>query len=272
MRKDPPHKTAHGIMGRPRLPAPLPPGELPDENSRIWSYPPAAIRHGEAHIQPDTREWFRQKDGVVAICRFYPDHPRWNLGADKKSNILNDQICGEVHMLARIEAGLPELPKVAIRQMEVKQVQADTAFRLVSAVRKVSTSERLTDTLERLADRQPGQYLKLVRDLARSTYLPAGVEPVQHAPDSKQLDLIIEALGDELRRREQEMKIITVNPQDAEFADPAGAFVTRAMVLHDAANITEDRKPGLVAPDDSRAVTGLRGVVDVNAEDYDDGW
>lgn len=257
--------------GRPKLPDPLPPGEMPDENSRIWSYPPAAIKHGEAHIQADTREWFAQKDGVVAISRFYPDHPRWNLGADKKSNILNDQICGEIHMLARISAGMAELPAVAIRQMEVKQVQADTAFRLVSAVRKVSTPERLMDTLERLADRQPGQYLKLVRDLARSTYLPAGVEPVQHTPDAKQLDAIIGALGDELKRREREMKIINVNPQDVDFTEPSDAFVTRAMVLHDAANVV-GRRPGPVAAADERAVSNLRGVTDLNAEDYDDGW
>ena len=258
--------------GRPRLPDPLPPGEMPDENSRIWSYPPAAIKHGEAHIQPDTREWFAQKDGVVAISRFYPDHPRWKIGSDKKSNILNDQICGEVHMLARISAGLPELPKIAIRQMEVKQVQADTAYRLISAVRKVSTPERLQETLERLSDRQPGQYLKLVRDLARSSYLPAGVEPAQHVPDSKQIDQIIDALGEELKRREREMKIINVNPQDVDFTEPQDAFAVRALELHDASGFAKDAGPRPFDPADAQAASGLRRVVDVNAEDYDDGW
>ena len=267
----PPKYVTKGI-GRPRLPEPPPPGEMPDEQSPLWAYPPAAIKHGEAHIRPDTRTWFEEVGGVgaVQICRSYPTHPRWNMGADKKSNILNDQICGEVHMLARLEAGLPELPKVAIRQMEVKQVQADTAFRLISAVRKVSTPKRLEDTLTLLADRQPGQYLKLVTNIAKATYVPAG-ESAAAGPDAKQLDAIIEALGAELKRRQQEAKLITINPQDVEFSEPAQAFVAVGMTLHEASGLA-GMNPRPADPRDDRTVEGLRKVVDVNAEGYDDGW
>lgn len=257
--------------GRPKLPPPPPPGELPDENSRLWCYPPAAIRLGEAHIKPDTRVWFEEKAGDVQIGRFYPDHPRWNLVENKKSRILNDQICGEIHMLARLAAGLPELPACAIRQMETKQVQADTAYRLLAAVRKVSTPERLEETLTLLADRQPGQYLKLVRDLARATYVPAGNEPIHQNADAKQLDVLIEGLVAEMKRREDEMKIISVNPQDVEFTDPSVAFMDRAKRIHDATGQIPTKSIGVAMRPEGESVNRLKHVVDVS-EVYDDGW
>lgn len=252
------------------LPAPLPAGELPDENSRIWCYPPTAIRQGEAMIKDDTRVWFEDRGGVVQISRAYPDHPRWNIVPSKKGSILNDMICAEVHMLARITAGLPELPAIAIKKMEVKQVQADAAYRLVSAVRKVSTPKRLEETLELLADRQPGQYLKLVRDIAQARYVPAGAEGSMITPDAKHIDTLIGVLTEELKRREKEMKVINANPQDVEFGEPKSAFLERALELHNAANIRPEMQGKPVVADD--LPKRLRGAVDVNAEDYDDGW
>lgn len=201
--------------GAGRLPTPLPAGVLPPDDSKLWQFSvPKAIQAGESYIQDDTREWFAERDHKVVIQREYPDHPRWVIDGKNsvRAKMFNAGIACEIHMLARITAGKPEYPDWVPARMSVKQQQADVAYRLTKAARKVFIAEG-EDAMKTFAQKAPGQFIKTMM----ATFIPKKIESdVNLNPGSslstEDADKLIEALKDEMARREQEMKI--VNAED----------------------------------------------------------
>lgn len=221
--------------GKVKLPAPLAAGILPPDDSRMWLFVPKSVQQGEAYIQDDTRDWFRDRDSKVVICRDYPDHPRW---VPLKTNSLrarmhNSQIVSEVHMLARLAAGKPEYPDWVPARMTVKQQQADLSFRLTKATREVFVKAG-KDAMEAFAQKAPGQFIKFVG----ATFIPKKIESdVTVRPgeilDPEVADQILVALNEELARRAEEAKLqATTDVMDYDapaeivdmVADTAGVF------------------------------------------------
>jgi hypothetical protein len=206
------HQGAGGFGNKTNtpLPEPLPSGIMPPEDSRLWYFVPKAVQRGEEWIQDDTREWFEQKGRKVAICRDYPDHPRWLIGSTAmtlRGRMYNGGIVSEVHMLARLSAGMAEWPTWVPVRLSVRQLQADTAFRLTKLTRTVLL-EKGQQAMRDFADRAPGQFIKFVG----ATFVPKRIESeVTTRPgemDAETADALLEALGAELQRREREMKLV----------------------------------------------------------------
>lgn len=208
-----PGPSTHGA----RLPEVLPAGVLPPEDSRMWQFLPRAVQQGEAFIQDDTRDWFEDRDRKVVISREYKDHPRWIHSKSIRSQMHNAQIISEVHMLARIAAGRPDLPAWVPARMSVKQQQSDLAFRLTKAAREVFIVKG-KEALETFAERAPGQFVKFIG----ATFIPKQIEAnVTQSPgqtmDAETADALLEAISAELKRRESESReIATTRPLDYE--------------------------------------------------------
>jgi len=199
-----------------KLPLPPPAGVMPIEDSRLWVFVPKAVQSGEAFIQDDTREWFAERDFKVQIARDYPDHPRWLANSKNKSSIRvkmhNAHIVSEVHMMARIHAGLPDVPAWVPARMTVKQQQADLAYRLTKATRDIWLQEG-KGALQSFAQKAPGQFVKFVG----STFIPKQLE-VQNIPSdaisTEAADMILSEIAAELQRRSDEAKVISGVPLD----------------------------------------------------------
>jgi hypothetical protein len=157
--------------GAGNLPPPMPAGVLPAEDSRMWLFVPRAVQQGEAFIQDDTRDWFEDRERKVVICRDYPDHPRWIVNNGVRARMHNAQIVSEIHMLARIMAGKPDVPAWVPARMSVKQQQSDLAYRLTKATREVFIKEGPA-ALEAFANKAPGQFIKFVG----ATFIPKQIE------------------------------------------------------------------------------------------------
>lgn len=196
--------------GKVRLPAPLAAGILPAEDSRMWLFVPKAVQQGESFIQDDTRDWFDDRDRKVVICREYADHPRWIVLSNKNMRAVmhNAHIISEVHMLARLHAGRPEYPDWVPARMTVKQQQADLAYRLSKATREVFVKHG-KEAMETFASKAPGQFIKFVG----ATFVPKKIESdVTVRPgeliDPETADQLLSALSDELKRRQEEAKVV----------------------------------------------------------------
>lgn len=201
------------------LPAPLPAGQIPPDDSRLWMFVPKAISAGERWIQDDTREWFADLGGVVQVRRDYPTHPRWLVGAagnTLRGAVMNEGIVSEIHLLVRVSAGMPDMPPWVAARLSLKQSQADLAHRLTKTARGVFI-EKGKDAMNDWADKAPGQFLKWLG----ATFVPKQIEQnVTVTPgqslDPETADQLIEAFSAELKRREQEAKALAVNPTDYE--------------------------------------------------------
>lgn len=257
--------------GKVRLPAPLAAGILPPDDSRMWLFVPKSVQQGESFIQDDTRDWFRDRDSKVVICRDYPDHPRW---VPLKTNSLrarmhNSHIVSEIHMLARMAAGKPEYPDWVPARMTVKQQQADLSFRLTKATREVFVKAG-KDAMEAFATKAPGQFIKFVG----ATFIPKKIESdVVVRPgeilDPETADQILVALNEELQRRSEEAKLIaTTDVLDYDppaevvdmVADTAGLFA-EATTTMPGERMAISRMPGA-----SNLHRGLKKVVDLEAD------
>ena len=257
-----------------KLPDPLPAGALPDENSRMWFFTPKAVQEGEAFIKDDTRAWFDDRDRKVVICREYVDHPRWMIaGAESiRAKLYNGHIVAEIHMLARIHAGLPDVPEWVPARMTVKQQQADVGFRLTKITRDVFRKQG-KEAMELFADKQPGQFIKFIA----ATFIPKQIETTLNSNPNEmpkeQIGQIIDALEEELNRRAEEAKLVSEQPMDYEA--PAGitaALEGAAEVIIDAAGTNH---PGVARMDGHpEAARNLRHVIDLAASEVteNDGW
>lgn len=206
--------------GAGKLPAPLPAGVLPPEDSRLWQFVPRAVQLGEAFIQDDTRDWFDDRDRKVVICRDYPDHPRWITNEGVRARMHNAQIISEIHMLARIAAGKSDVPAWVPARMSVKQQQSDLAYRLTKATRDVFIVQG-KEALEAFAARAPGQFIKFVG----ATFIPKQIEAnvtqsAGQSMDAETADALLAAIAEELKRRQDEMKEIAV-ARPLDFEPPA---------------------------------------------------
>ena len=197
--------------GKLKLPAPLAEGVLPDENSRMWLFVPKSVQQGDGFIQDDTRDWFRDRNSKIVICREYPDHPRWLPLRENSMRAMmhNAQIISEVHMLARLAAGRPEYPAWVPARMTVKQQQADLSFRLTKAARETFIKAG-PDAMETFASKAPGQFIKWLG----ATFVPKKIESdVTVRPgeviDPETADQILAALNEELKRRMDEAKVVS---------------------------------------------------------------
>jgi hypothetical protein len=203
--------------GAGNLPPPMPAGVLPAEDSRMWLFVPRAVQQGEAFIQDDTRDWFEDRERKVVICRDYPDHPRWIVNNGVRARMHNAQIVSEIHMLARIMAGKPDVPAWVPARMSVKQQQSDLAYRLTKATREVFIKEGPA-ALEAFANKAPGQFIKFVG----ATFIPKQIEAnVTQSPgssmDAETADALLAAIAEELQRRQDEAKeVAAVRPLDYE--------------------------------------------------------
>lgn len=201
--------------GAGHLPAPLPAGVLPPEDSRMWQFVPRAVQQGEAFIQDDTRDWFDDRDRKIVICRDYPDHPRWIVNPGVRARMHNAQIIAEIHMLARITAGKSDVPAWVPARMSVKQQQSDLAYRLTKATREVFIKEG-REALEAFAAKAPGQFIKFVG----ATFIPKQIEAnvtqsAGQTMDPETADALLAAISEELKRRQDEAKeIAEVRPLD----------------------------------------------------------
>lgn len=217
-----------------KLPEPLPAGQLPPDDNRLWLFTPACIQKGEQFIQPDTIEWYREKNGEIMICRSYPDHPRWTVvgGKDRmtkaRSDMANAGVISEVHLLARRMRGLADFPDWVPAVMSLKQQQADVSWRLTRATRKVWLQHG-EDAMRTFAQRAPGQFVKFVA----ATFIPKKLEadvrtgPALGGADPETLAAMAEAFENELKRRQEEAKV----DRDANLIDYEPGTDIGAMVL-----------------------------------------
>ncbi len=219
-----PNVRPHPAKPGPRkgvLPPPMPPGQIPPDDSRLWLFIPKAITQGERWIQDDTRDWFMDAGGLPAaqVRRDYPTHPRWMVGAAGKTSrgsMLNEGIVSEIHLLIRITAGLPDVPSWVPARLSLKQQQADLAYRLTKTARGVFV-EKGRKAMEDWAERAPGQFLKFIG----STFVPKQIEQnVTVTPgqsmDPETADQIMAALAAEIKRREEETQHLRHHPNDYE--------------------------------------------------------
>lgn len=199
------------------LPPLLPAGVLPSEDSRLWHFDARAVQQGEGFIQDDTRDWFEDRDRKVVISRSYPDHPRWLLNDGVRARMHNYKIVSEVHMLARVTAGLSDVPAWVPARMSVKQQQSDVGFRLLKLTREqLIVSGK--DAMAAFAQRAPGQFLKFVATVSVPRQIEANVtQSAGTVMDPETADALLAAIAEELGRRQDEMKeIAVVRPLDYE--------------------------------------------------------
>lgn len=254
---------------RAPLPVPPPAGQFPPEDSRLWLFVPKAVQQGEAFIQEDTRDWFRERGGKVQIARVYMDHPRW-LPLSKqtlRAQMHNAHIVSEIHILARLAAGLPEMPSWVAARMTVKQQQADLNYRLVKTARDVYLLKG-KDAMMTFADRAPGQFLKWLS----GTWVPKKVETETTVTpgqliDPETADQLLEALGEELKRRQDEAslqaKTHVLDFEDLD-TDAAATLMAQAEAFDRAKGLghpAEARKPGSLI-----LTHRLQDVVDLEAD------
>ncbi len=263
--------TMPGPKRRGTLPATLPAGEFPPEDSRLWNFTPKSIVQGENWIQDDTREWFEDQDRKVVIGRSYPTHPRWMVTSPTmRTKLMNDGIISEIHMLARISAGLPEFPAWVPARLTVKQLGADLNFRLTKATRQAWLTHGAR-AMQDFAERAPGQFVKFVA----STFIPKQIEQnVTVNPGQtmtpEQLDLVLQSVAAEMDRRKVEAQELLNSPMDYEPLAPAGdALKATAERFH---RSTGDKKPGHSRRLDNKdAAHRLRQVIDLEADVTDTG-
>ncbi len=198
-------QTLPGPARGRRLPAVLPAGQFPPEESNMWLFTQMSIQRGQDWIQDDTREWFQDQDCKVEIRRDYPTHPRWEVDLNQngvppaRTMQHNSKIVSEVHMLARVHAGMPDFPHWVPARMTVKQVQADLAFRFIDASRKTWISHG-AEAITSMADRAPAQFVKFIA----ATFIPKKIETEvehKHGIDKDGADKLAEAVLQELERR-----------------------------------------------------------------------
>jgi hypothetical protein len=237
MTADTPAPLENRPAGRKPLPAPPPAGELPTEGSPLWFITPKAAQQGQDWIKDDTRQWFEDRGGLVQIGRVYLDHPRWAVGAAERTmrgRMNNQNIVAEVHMLARVSAGLPEFPAGMATKLTVKQLQADTGFQLMRAARSVFQAKG-RQALNDFADRAPGQFVKFMASISVPKRIETEVTTTAGALDPEAADALIAALTAELQRRERDMKVINAaGGIDLPDTQPVVELLTAAKELTDA--------------------------------------
>lgn len=270
-----PGKPRHAVPAVPGpkkgvLPPPPPAGELPPEDSRLWKFIPKAVAAGEAWIQEDTRDWFEDHDRKVQVCRNYPTHPRWMVGAAANTSrgaMLNEGIISEIHMLVRLTAGMADVPAWIPARLAVKQVQADLAHRLTKTTRGVFL-EKGKQAMHDFADRAPGQFIKFIA----ATFIPKQIEQeVTVRPggtmDPETADAMIEAFAAELKRREEETARLKADPLEYE----GGPVIDNlAAAADDMARAVGDHELGNARRmNTSAAARRLTHVVDLEADIID---
>lgn len=213
---------------RGRLPDPPPAGVLPPEDSRLWRFSTKAVQQGERFIRDDTRDWFEAHDRKVVICRSYPDHPRWDLTNSRRGGLNNENIVSEIHMLARLNAGLPEVPAWVPVVMTVKQQQADLAYRLDRALVTVMRGPDLIGSLKELLARAPGSFFKLVHERTKAEAIPQGPGQVE---DPEILNALAAKLREELERRARAERDIRDHSPGAFPDTPDAVETVRAVAL-----------------------------------------
>lgn len=225
--------------GSTPLPAALPEGIMPPEDSRIWLFVPKCVQRGQEFVQDDTRAWFEDRERKVAISRSYIDHPRWLIGGvgdTIRGKLFNGSIVSEVHLLARHFAGLPDFPEWVYASLSVRQAQAEVGWRITKLTR-LALMKHGPQAMEDFATRAPGQFIKFVA----STFVPRKLETetiprAGESMDSETADAMIAALAAEIRRREIDMKIIAVQGgNDYEEVKPMEAFQQIGQDMKDAA-------------------------------------
>lgn len=245
-----------------KLPLPPPAGVMPPEDSRLWVFVPKAVQTGESFIQDDTREWFADREFKVQISRDYADHPRWLVNGREsiRAKMHNAHIISEVHMLARLKAGLSDVPAWVPARMTVKQQQADLAYRLVKATRDVWLVEGKGALLS-FAQKAPGQFVKFVG----STFIPKQLE-VQNIPadtiSTEAADMILAEIAAELQRRSDEAKVVSGMPLDYDGGEGA---VQNIQDVGEAFRVAVDEEhPGVVStPGRLEGVRRLGNLVDI---------
>jgi hypothetical protein len=247
----------------------------------MWHFVPRGVQEGEAFIKDDTREWFEERDRKIVICREYPDHPRWQLTAAKsvRTQLYNGTVVAEIHMLARIMAGRPDVPEWVPARMTVKQQQADLGFRLVKATRDVFRTKG-KEAMETFADKAPGQFIKFIG----ATFVPKQIETQLNTnPNELSKETVgqyLDLIADELQRRANEAQVLRAAPMDYESpTDMMGAVEDVAFQMTDAA---ATKHPGVARMDTHNEVTkNLKHVVDIitprdewddEPKGDDDGW
>lgn len=251
--------------GAKPLPAPLPAGQMPPEDSRIWLFVPKAVQRGEEFIQDDTIEWFSDREKKVQISREYLDHPRWLHGGaaaqTKRGKLHNGNIISEVHLLARINAGLPEVPAWIPAQLSVKQLQNDVSYKLTKLTRKVLLTQG-EQIMKDFAERTPGQFIKFVG----ATFVARKVEDVTPAPERTDRDearRVYEALLMEVKRREDELHITALQGgNDYDGADVVGELDKFAVGMREQSKGYGRSSTGLL-----RLARDTEGVIDVLPEE-----
>ena len=274
-----PPVTAYGM----KLPEPLPAGVLPPEDSRMWHFTPRAVQEGEAYIKDDTREWFENRDRKVVICRAYPDHPRWQVAGSQsiRAKLYNGTITAEVHMLARIDIGRPDVPEWVPARMTVKQQQADLGFRLVKTTRDIFRKKG-KDAMELFAERAPGQFIKFIG----ATFVPKQIETQLNTnPNELSKETVgeyLELIADELSRRADEAGVLARgfpldynSPLDQTLKDKVEDIGYEMIDAAATKRPSEAREVGHIeGARNLKRVTDVLTVVDEWAEQEDegDGW
>lgn len=247
------------------LPAPLPAGQIPPDDSRLWMFVPKAISAGERWVQDDTREWFANLGGVVQVRRDYPTHPRWLVGAagnTLRGAVMNEGIVSEIHLLVRITAGLPDMPSWVAARLSLKQTQADLSYRLTKLARGTLITQGPT-AMKDWAERSPGQFLKWIG----ATFVPKQIEQNVTLSAGQSLEpevaqAVIDAIAAEVERRAEEAQKLAVNPTDYEggpvIDNLQAAADELAGAVGDRVGIARTLVPG--------AARRLRHVIDLEAD------
>lgn len=126
----------------------------------------------------------------------------------------NAHIISEIHMLARTHAGLPDMPPWVAARMSVKQQQSDLAYRLTKSARDVFLRDGKL-AIETFAAKAPGQFIKWVSN----TFIAKQIEQqITVTPGGgispEEADNMLEMIADELRRRAEDAKTVTITPLD----------------------------------------------------------
>lgn len=242
-------KPPQAILVDPsRLPTPLAIGVMPPEDSKLWLFVPKALQQGSQFILQDTIDWLMERRFQVRIEREYFEHPRWiaAMHPSAEERMLNNEVVTEVHMAMRLHHQLPLFPDWVVTRMSLKQSQAELAYVLMRNLENVF-DRRGKEALETMADRAPGQFVKLVASIA----LPKGTrveEPKAGAPvvDQANIDSLLALLKTEMTRRTNEAKEAIDVPIDVEENDPVLPLVEKIeeirLVTCPTSPITEIRK------------------------------
>lgn len=223
-------KPPQAVLVKPdSLPTPLAIGVMPPEDSRLWMFVPKALQQGSQFILQDTIDWLMECRFQVRIEREYFEHPRWiaAMHPSTEERMLNNEVVSEVHMAMRIHHQLPMFPDWVVTRMSLKQSQAELAYLLMRNLENVF-DRRGREALETMADRAPGQFVKLIASVA----LPKGTrteEPKVGAPavDPANIDSLLALLKTEMARRANEAKDAIDVPIDVEENDPVMPLVEK---------------------------------------------